>query len=169
MNIFGITGWKNSGKTSLVVRLVKVLGERGYTVSTLKFTHHHFDIDRPGKDSYMHREAGASEVLVASDTRWALIHERSEGEETSMEKLVAQMNPVDYLLVEGFKRFPHPKIQVVRSEHNRDPLPETVTNLVAIASDKELNPGDYGCEGPLLDLNNESQIADFLISMSAGA
>ena len=169
MNIFGITGWKNSGKTSLVVRLVKILGGRGYSVSTMKNTHHHFDIDQPGKDSFLHRQAGASEVLISSDSRWALLHEFSGESESSMEELIARMSPVDYLLVEGFKQSDHPKIQVIRVENNREQLPDNVTNLVAIASDGDLNPKDYGCNGPLLDLNDEGQIADFIISLSAGA
>lgn len=167
MIVFGITGWKNSGKTTLVVKLVRTLRERGYTVSTLKHAHHAFDIDREGKDSYLHRSAGACEVMVASGRRWALMHEIGGDELPPMRDLIARMSPVDVLLVEGFKLQDHPKLQVLRPEHNADPLPPEVGNVVAIASDRELDPSDYGCSGPRFDLDRPDEIVDFILGFDA--
>ena len=164
MKVFGVTGWKNSGKTTMVVKLVETLSARGYTVSTLKHAHHHFDIDHPGTDSYRHREAGAAEVLVASERRWALIHESSPPEEIPLQQFIDKLQPVDLLLIEGFKQEDFPKLMVVRPEHNAEPLPADVLNVVAIASDHELSAQDYGSSGPVLDLNDIEQVADFVES-----
>ncbi len=164
MKVFGITGWKNSGKTTLTSNLVTRLIERGYQVSTIKHAHHAFDIDKPGTDSYKHRTAGAHEVLIASGTRWALMHEIQQEAEPELDDLLTHMQPVDIVLVEGFKRAEHPKIQVIRPDNNNERLPEQIGNLVAIASDAPLNPADFRCQGPLLDLNNVDQIADFILA-----
>lgn len=163
MNVFGITGWKNSGKTTLTRHLIASLIERGYKVSSIKHAHHHFDIDKPGTDSYKHREAGASEVLITSGNRWALMHELKQEPEPELEDLLKHLQPVDVVIVEGFKRSSHPKIQVIRPDNNAERLPEDICNLVAIASDDNLNPTDYGCNGPLLDLNQVEQVADFVL------
>jgi molybdopterin-guanine dinucleotide biosynthesis protein MobB len=168
MKVFGVTGWKNSGKTTLVVKLVECLTARGYQVSTLKHAHHHFDIDHQGTDSFRHREAGAAEVLVASEKRWALVHEvktheAGQYEETPLQEFIAKMKPVDLLLVEGFKQEDFAKLMVVRPEHNIEPLPADVTNLVAIASNTNIDKAAYKVEGPLLDLNNVDVIADFVV------
>jgi len=164
MKIFGITGWKNSGKTTLVVKLVETLTARGYRVSTLKHAHHHFDIDHQGTDSFRHREAGAQEVLVASGKRWALIHEVKSNppEELPLQYFIDKMKPVDLLLIEGFKQEAFPKLMVVRPDHNAEPLPADVGNVVAIASDAGVSTKVYGVEGPVLDLNNIEMVADYV-------
>src|SRR5215470_1879511 len=114
MRIFGLAGWSGSGKTTLLAALIPELVARGLSVSTIKHAHHEFDVDRPGKDSWRHREAGASEVMVASSRRWALMRELRGAAEPSLEELIAKMGPADLLLVEGFKFDPHPKIEVHR-------------------------------------------------------
>ncbi len=161
--VFGITGWKNSGKTSLVVKLIKTLSYRGYKVSTLKHAHHHFDIDKPGTDSYQHRDAGAREVLIASGNRWALMHELIAEQETDMDNLLARMAPVDLVIIEGYKLGKHPKLQVIRGANNTDTLPESASNLVAVVSDTDINAEDYGCDGPLFSLDDVDGVADFII------
>ncbi len=114
MRIFGLAGWSGSGKTTLVVQLIPALIARGITVSTVKHAHHEFDIDQPGKDSWRHREAGASEVMVASSRRWALMHEHRGAREPGLAALVAHLSPVDLVLVEGFKHEPHAKLEIHR-------------------------------------------------------
>ena len=114
MRIFGLAGWSGSGKTTLLAGILPELVARGLRVSTIKHAHHEFDIDRPGKDSWRHRQAGASEVMVASARRWAIMHELRGATEPTLDELVARMSPVDLLLVEGWKRHPHPKIEVHR-------------------------------------------------------
>lgn len=159
MKLFGLAGWSNSGKTTLMTALVAILGRRGYRVSTIKHAHHAFDIDRPGKDSYRHREAGATEVLITSGRRWALMHELRDEEEPSLEDLVARMTPVDLLLIEGFKRHEHPKIEVHRPSVGKPPLWPEDTWVVAVASDET----PEGVDRPLLDLNDPEGIADFIL------
>jgi molybdopterin-guanine dinucleotide biosynthesis protein B len=122
MRLFGLAAWSGSGKTTLLVRLLPELIGRGLTVSTLKHAHHDFDLDQPGKDSFRHREAGASEVLIASSRRWALQHELRAGAEPALEELIAPLSPVDLLLVEGFKRHAHPKLEVMRPSLGKEPL-----------------------------------------------
>ena len=112
MKILGLTGWSGAGKTTLMVRLIPELVSRGLTVSTMKHAHHAFDVDRPGKDSYRHRAAGATEVLVSSEHRWALMHEHRGETEPSSTELMRHMTPVDLLLIEGFKRDPHDKLEI---------------------------------------------------------
>src|SRR5690242_6771595 len=107
MQIFGLAGWSGSGKTTLLTRLIPALTARGITVSTLKHAHHAFDVDQPGKDSWRHREAGASEVLVSSARRWALIHEHRGAPEARLEELIRHLSPVDLVLIEGYKDQPH--------------------------------------------------------------
>jgi molybdopterin-guanine dinucleotide biosynthesis protein MobB len=162
MKIFGITGWKNSGKTTLVAKVVTELTARVFKVSTIKHAHHHFDIDHVGTDSYRHREAGATEVLVASTARWALIHESLPAGEVPLTEFLEKMSPVDLVIIEGFKQEAFPKLVVIRPDNNADRLPVDVTNLVALASDHELLAADYGVDGPCLDLNNIPVVADFI-------
>jgi molybdopterin-guanine dinucleotide biosynthesis protein B len=122
MRLFGLAAWSGSGKTTLLARLLPELIARGHSVSTVKHAHHAFDLDQPGKDSYRHREAGATEVLITSSTRWALQHELRGNAEPDLEDLIAHMSAVDLLLVEGFKRHPHPKLELLRPSLGKEPL-----------------------------------------------
>jgi len=159
MKIFGIAGWSGSGKTTLLTRLIPVLVGRGHRVSTLKHAHHTFDVDQPGKDSYEHRRAGATEVMISSRHRWALMHELRDEGEAAMEALVARMTPVDLLLVEGFKSGRHDKLEVYRPDGGRPPLFPDDPSVVAVASDAALE----GIGRPLLDLNDIDAVADFVV------
>lgn len=157
--IFGITGTKDSGKTTLVSELVSYFNERGLRVSTLKHAHSGFDIDQPGRDSYRHRQAGAHEVLVASAKRWALIHEANSKASPNPEELLGKLEPVDLVLVEGFKSMDHHKIQVLRPSHNPESLVDKVDNIVAIATDNPMDSIDL----PQLDLNDIPAIGEFIL------
>ncbi len=161
MKIIGVVGWSGSGKTTLLVRLIPVLTARGLTVSTIKHAHHGFDVDQPGKDSYEHRAAGATEVLVTSARRWALMHELRGAPEPGLDELVARMTPVDLLLVEGFKGHPHDKIEVHRAAAGKSLLCASDPYIIAVAADAAL---DETHGRPRLDLNDVEQIADFIIS-----
>lgn len=163
MKVFGVTGWKNSGKTTLVARLVEHFTALGMTVSTVKHAHCDFDIDREGSDSHSHRVAGAKQVMISSNSRWALMNELVNESELELNDLLQHMSPVDIVIVEGFKMGEQPKIQVVRSENNTDVLPAEASPIVAIASDSPLNPKDYNCEGPVFDLAEVASIADFIL------
>ena len=156
--IIGIAGWKGSGKTTLVTRLLPVLTGRGFAVSTVKHAHDGFEVDHPGKDSHRHREAGAVESVISSATRWALVHELRGRQEPSLEELVARMSPVDLLIAEGFKRLPHDKIEVHRPARGHQLLAAADPAIVAIASDGPL--ADAG--RPVLDLNAPEAVADFI-------
>jgi len=159
MRIFGFAGWSGSGKTTLMTALIPELVYRGMSVSTLKHAHHAFDVDQPGKDSWRHRQAGARQVMISSQNRWALMHELRGAPEPTFDELVRRMSPVDLLLVEGFKRHPHPKIEVYRPSlgkpllHPEDPL------VVAIASDETLP----GVTLPWLPLSDASAVATFIL------
>ena len=133
--IYGIVGRKDSGKTHLIVRLVRAATARGLRVATIKHAHHSFDIDHPGKDSYLHREAGASEVLVASAQRWALVNELRGAPEPSLDDLLAHLAPCDLVLVEGFKSGSHPKLEVYRSSCGQSPLAPDDATIEAQAVD----------------------------------
>jgi molybdopterin-guanine dinucleotide biosynthesis protein B len=159
MKLFGLAGWSGSGKTTLMKALLPELIGRGITVSTIKHAHHSFDVDQPGKDSYEHRRAGASEVMVASAQRWALMRELRGAAEPSLEALIARMAPVDLLLVEGFKRHPHPKLEVHRPDNGKPLLCLEDPHIVAVASDRLLD----GIAVPRLDLNDTPAIADFIL------
>lgn len=158
MKLYGVTGWKNSGKTVLMERLVGEFTRRGLSVSTIKHAHHDTEIDHPGRDSFRHREAGACEVLVSSPKRWALMHELRESDEPLLEDLVTRLSPVDLILVEGYKRAPHPKIEAHRRETGKPLLAPENATIRAVASDK---PRD-DLAVPLLDLNDTAAIADFI-------
>lgn len=160
MRIYGVTGWKNTGKTGLVERLVTEITARGFSVSTLKHAHHATEIDQPGRDSYRHREAGAREVLVASPNRWALMHELRGADEPQIEDLLAKMSPVDLVIIEGYKRGPHPKVETHRAEAGRDLLAPENPTIRAVASDSRHD----GLSVPVFDLNDTKAIADFILA-----
>jgi molybdopterin-guanine dinucleotide biosynthesis adapter protein len=158
LKVLGIVGWSGSGKTTLIEALLPSLRARELTVSTVKHTHHGFDMDRPGKDTYRHREAGAHEVLVASSQRWALLHEVA-GQEPLLPELLAHMEPVDVVLVEGFKSHPFPKLEVHRPVLRKPPLWLTQPDVAAVAADAPLQT----CDRTLLPLNDSAAIVAWLI------
>jgi molybdopterin-guanine dinucleotide biosynthesis adapter protein len=157
VRVLGIVGWSGSGKTTLVTRLIPLLSTAGWTVSTVKHTHHGFDMDRPGKDTYRHREAGAHEVLVAAGTRWALLHE-VVGAEPSLPELLERMQPVDLVLVEGYKTHPFPKLEVHRPALGKPPIWPDQADIVAVASDISVST-----DRKLLSLNDPHAIAEWLL------
>lgn len=159
MKIYGVTGWKNSGKTSLMERLVSEFVKRGFSVSTIKHAHHSFDVDRIGKDSHRHRVAGAREVLLASRNRFALMHELRDEEEPSLEVLLAKLSPVDLVLIEGFKRDRHPKIETVRAATGTELIATDDPTIHAVASDVAMT-----LDRPVFDLDDTAAIADFIQS-----
>jgi molybdopterin-guanine dinucleotide biosynthesis protein B len=159
MKIFGLAGWSGSGKTTLIVNLIPELVGRGLSVSTMKHAHHDFDIDQPGKDSYEHRQAGASEVIISASKRWALMHEvRNEGE-PCVDDLIARLTPVDLLLVEGFKWHAHAKMEIHRPILGKPLLQNDDPHIIAVASDQNIE----NLSVPVFDLNNIIGIADFII------
>jgi molybdopterin-guanine dinucleotide biosynthesis adapter protein len=135
MRVISFAGWSGSGKTTLLTRLIPLLTERGLRVSTIKHAHHEFDMDKPGKDSFLHRQAGATEVMVGSATRWALMHELRAEAEPGLSDLLARMSPVDLVLVEGFKHGALRKIEVHRSELGKPVLYPADPTIIAIAAD----------------------------------
>lgn len=159
MRLYGVTGWKNSGKTGLMERLVSEITGRGFTVSTVKHAHHSFDVDHPGKDSFRHRAAGAHEVLLASRNRWALMNELRETEEPTLAELLAKLSPVDLVLVEGYKRDAHPKIEAFRAVTGNALIAVDDNSIRAVASDTAL---ELDC--PVFDLDDTTAIADFILS-----
>jgi molybdopterin-guanine dinucleotide biosynthesis protein B len=163
VKVIGLVGWSGSGKTTLLTKLIPLLRSRGLTVSTVKHTHHGFDMDRPGKDTYRHRVAGAHEVLVASGTRWALLHEVS-GAEPELRDLLARMSPVDLILVEGYKSHPFPKIEVYRPALGKPPIWPGQTDIVAVATDERV-----AAHLPRLPLNDPRVIAEWILDFSYDA
>lgn len=157
MKIFGVTGWKNSGKTGLMERLITEFTARGLSVSSIKHAHHSFDIDHPGRDSYRHRDAGARQVLLASRNRWALMHELRGEDEPSLGDLLKQLSPVDLVLIEGYKRDRHPKIEAHRKETGQPLIAPEDETIVAVASDTSVT-----IDRPVLDLNDTASIANFI-------
>ncbi len=158
MKVYGVTGWKNAGKTGLMERLVAEITKRGYSVSTLKHAHHGVDVDQKGTDSYRHREAGASEVLLASGQRVAIMQELRGAPEPSLQSLLERLRPVDLILIEGFKREAHPKIEAFRAEAGTPLIAEENETIRAVASDTPLE-----LSIPVLDLNDTAAIADFIL------
>ena len=156
----GFAGWSGSGKTSLLIKLIPELTRRGIAVSTIKHAHHSFEIDRPGKDSHRHRVAGASEVLVSSANRWALIHEGRGAPELGLDELLVHLAPVDLVLVEGFKASAHAKLEVHRGANGKPLLHLDDPKIFAIASDVALADAAI----PVLDLDDTGAIADFLVA-----
>lgn len=159
MKLFGLAGWSGAGKTTLVARLLPTLIARGVSVSTVKHAHESFDIDKPGKDSHTHRAAGAREVMISSVNRWALIHEHRGDLEPDLDALMRVMAPVDLLLVEGFKRHGHDKLEIYRAANGKPFLHPEDPRIVAIASDVPVpNAGR-----PVLNLDDIPGIADFVL------
>ncbi len=157
MKLFGVTGWKNNGKTGLMERLVAEFCARGLTVSTLKHAHHATDVDQPGTDSFRHRAAGAAEVVLASPNRVAIMQELRGAEEPSLTELLARMRPVDLILIEGFKRELHPKIEAHRAEAGKPLIALDDPTIRAVASDVALD-----LDRPVFDLEDTQGIADFI-------
>ncbi|MEX2518955.1 MAG: molybdopterin-guanine dinucleotide biosynthesis protein B [Paracoccaceae bacterium] len=158
MKIYGVTGWKNAGKTTLVERLVADISGRGLRVSTLKHAHHAFDIDQPGKDSFRHRAAGAEEVLVASGSRFALMRELRGAAEPTLEELLARLAPVDLVLIEGWKRDRHPKIEVWRASSGDALIAASDETIRAVASN-DIPETDR----PVLPLDDAAAVANFIL------
>lgn len=159
MKVLGIVGWSGSGKTTLLVGMLAALCARGVRVSTVKHAHHGFDLDRPGKDSFRHREAGAEETLIVGGTRWALMHEIRDGSEPPLPGLLARLSAVDLVLVEGFKAYPFPKIEVYRAAVGKPPIWPGAVDVVAVASDADIP----GCALPVLSLDDYGAVAAFAL------
>jgi molybdopterin-guanine dinucleotide biosynthesis protein B len=159
MKIFGFAGWSGSGKTTLVEKLIPLFVARGLKVSLIKHAHHAFDVDQPGKDSYRHRHAGCSEVLVTSSRRWALMHELRGAPEPGLSELMGHLAPCDLLLVEGFKRESIPKLEVFRAVVGEGLLHPHDPSIVAIASDHRVDTSL-----PQFPLDDARGVADFIAS-----
>ena len=159
MKTFGVVGYKNAGKTGLMERLVTEITARGLTVSTLKHAHHAFDIDHPGKDSFRHRTAGAHQVVLSSANRWAMMTELRGAPEPPLKDLIAQMAPVDLVLIEGWKRDDHPKIEAYRAETKNPLIAPNDPTIMAVASDTPMS-----LDRPVFDLNDTTAIADFILA-----
>ncbi|GIL00116.1 MAG: molybdopterin-guanine dinucleotide biosynthesis protein MobB [Alphaproteobacteria bacterium] len=159
--VFGVTGWKNAGKTTLVAALVTEMAVRGLTVSTVKHAHHSFDIDHEGTDSWKHRRAGSRETLLVSSVRWALMHELRDEREPALDDLLAMLAPCDLVLIEGYKREGHDKIEVIRGEAGRDrPKWPEDPSIVAVAAEER----PEGCALPCFHPDDARAIADFILS-----
>ena len=159
MRIIGLAGWSGSGKTTLLARVIPVLKARGLRVSTVKHAHHGFDVDIPGKDSHTHRQAGATEVFVCSTGRWAHIHELRNEPEPALQEILARLAPVDLVVVEGYKRHGHPKLEIYRAEVGKPLLHPDDNWIVALASDAAVPDARV----PVLDLADAEKIADVLL------
>lgn len=159
MKIYGVTGWKNTGKTGLMERLVRDMVGRGLQVSTIKHAHHDTETDQPGRDSYRHRQAGAREVILSSPRRWAVMHELRGDPEPALDDLIARLTPVDLLLIEGYKRSAHPKIEAHRAVAGRALLAPDNPSIRAVASDAPLG----GLSVPVLPLDDTTAIANFIL------
>ena len=162
MRVIGLAGWSGAGKTTVLTRLIPELARRGVSVSTVKHAHHAFDLDTPGKDSYAHREAGAREVLISSERRWALMRELRGEPEASLPKLLARLSPVDLVIVEGFKREPHAKIEIHRAANGKPPLHPGDETIVAVASDVAF--ADAG--RPVVGIDDIKAIADIMLAQA---
>lgn len=158
MKVFGFAGYSGAGKTTLIEALIPRFTARGLSVSLIKHTHHNFDVDRPGKDSYRHREAGATEVMLVCDNRWAIMHELRGRPEPSFEEQLARLSPCDLVLVEGFKYTPIPKLEIHRPGNGKPFIWPENPDVVAIASDVKLD-----VPKPQFDLNDHAAIAAFIL------
>ena len=159
MRIIGLAGWSGSGKTTLITKLIPRLIARGVTASTVKHAHHGFDLDQPGKDSFFHRAAGATEVIISSAKRFAILHELREEAEWDLPDLLAKMSPVDLVLVEGYKRDAFPKLEIHRAANGKPLIHPEDIHIVAIASDIALPAAKV----PVIDLDDIEAIADTLL------
>ena len=153
-------GWSGSGKTTLITGLMPVFIKRGYSVSSMKHTHHEFDMDKPGKDSYEHRMAGAKQVLITGAKRWALLTENFNSPEPQIDDLLSKMDQVDLVLIEGFKAFSHPKMEIYRSAIGKPLLAKENPTIAAIATDDP----SVSSHLPIIDLNDLNAIADFIVN-----
>src|SRR5271154_7358951 len=158
MRIIGLAGWSGSGKTTLVTSVIPVLVKRGLKVATVKHAHHEFDLDQPGKDSWRHREAGATEVAIVSGRRWALVHELRGEPEPPLAEILAKLSPVDLVIVEGFKRHAYPKLEIYRSAVGKPLLHPDDDCIVAVATDAPLPQAQV----PVLMLSDVESIATML-------
>ena len=158
MRVIGIAGWSGAGKTTLLTKLIPRLIERGIRVSTIKHAHHGFDVDQKGKDSHSHRVAGATEVLVSSANRWALVHELRGSAEPALDALLKKLAPVDLVIVEGFKRAPYPKIEVYREAVGKPLLHPGDPSIVAIASDRPIT-----ARIPVLSLDDVDAVLETML------
>jgi molybdopterin-guanine dinucleotide biosynthesis protein B len=163
MRIIGIAGWSGAGKTTLLAKLIPRLTARGVRVSTVKHAHHAFDVDQPGKDSHTHRMAGATEVLVSSVNRWALVHELRGAAEPKLSDLLGKLAPVDLVIVEGFKHGAHPKLEIYRSAVGKPPLHPDDPHIVAVASDAPVPSARV----PVVGLDDVDAIADLMLAHAA--
>lgn len=163
-NLFGITGWKNSGKTHMVASLVEEFTSRGLKVSTIKHAHHAFDIDHVNTDTWKHRKAGAGEVAIVSNNRWALMHELKNEQEPSLEEIAKKLTPCDLILVEGYKLEKHPKLETIRpptkGTTDNKPLWSSNESILAIAADHKIE----NCTLPIFSQENTALIADFILA-----
>jgi molybdopterin-guanine dinucleotide biosynthesis protein B len=159
MRIIGLAGWSGSGKTTLMAKLIPCLIARGKKISTLKHAHHGFDLDQPGKDSFVHRAAGATEVLISSARRWALMSELREQPEPQLRELLTHLTPVDLVVVEGYKRENFPKVEIHRAEIGKPLLHPEDDWIVAVASDASLPQATV----PVIDLNDVNKIVDVML------
>jgi molybdopterin-guanine dinucleotide biosynthesis adapter protein len=160
MKVLGIVGWSGSGKTTLLTKLIPLLVSRGLRLATLKHAHHAFDVDQPGKDSYEHRKAGASEVIVSSARRWVQMHEVGDGAEATLAEHLQRLSPCDLVLVEGYKTERHPKLEVFRESVGKSALHPTDSRIVAVASDTVLT----GLAIPRVDLNDIPAVAEVVLA-----
>ncbi len=159
MNILGFAGFSGSGKTTLLEKVIPLLKQRGLSISVIKHAHHNFDIDRPGKDSFRHREAGAHEVLIVSGHRWALMHELRDEPEPTLEELSARLSPCDLVLVEGYKFSSIPKLEVHRTATGHAPLYPNDPQIIAVVTDSKENRPI-----PTLDIDAPQQVADHILN-----
>ncbi|MCJ2037323.1 molybdopterin-guanine dinucleotide biosynthesis protein B [Methylobacterium sp. J-068] len=160
--VIGLAGWSGAGKTTLLARLIPVLTARGLRVATIKHAHHAFDVDRPGKDSHTHRQAGAVEVIVSSARRWVQIHEVGDAAEARLPDLLRRLSPCDLVVVEGFKREAHAKLEVHRAGNDRPPLHPDDPRIVAVASDRAHPDASV----PIVDLDAVEAIADLVLTLA---
>jgi molybdopterin-guanine dinucleotide biosynthesis adapter protein len=159
MRIIGVAGWSGSGKTTLITKVIQALNRRGVKVATVKHAHHGFDIDQPGKDSWLHREAGAHEVAIVSSRRWAIVHELRDEEEPPLPEILARLSPVDLVIVESFKQHRHPKLEVFRAAVGKPLMQPHDDSIVAVATDGPLPQAQV----PVLMLDNVELIASVLM------
>ena len=154
--VIGIVGWKDVGKTFFVTEIIKLLVEKGYKVGSIKHAHHDFDIDKPGTDSFKHRQSGSSEVIISSSKRWAKIIENNNKNEKKLNELLREFNEIDVAIVEGFKKENHPKIEIISK--NSKNINNEIKNVVAIVADDKIDSSK-----PVFKKNDVESLAQFII------